>query len=94
MVYTMAKLSEERQKSEKGRAAEKLLNNRTLTQALKDMEAGALDGIADSSPDQEELREDLYRMIKVIRSLKKLLKVYVNLGKNADVKIEEIMNGG
>jgi len=80
--------------SQQGRAAEALLNNKTLTKALNEMKQNAMDRIVVSEPDAKELREDFYRFIKTINALEQQLKVYFNKGANAAKKLEVITNGG
>ena len=77
----------------RGRAAEKLLNDKTLNQALDDMREAAFVLIADSAMDQKQEREDLYLFVKTIDKLKKQLHVYINKGKGAGIQLKEVRNG-
>lgn len=76
--------------SQQGRAADALLKNKTLTKALNEMRSNAVEHIANSGLEQKEHREDMYRLIKSIDSLEKMLKVYITKGANAAHKLEEL----
>lgn len=80
--------------AQQGRAAKALLENTTLQKALSEMKENARDWIEDSQPHEVEKREDLYRFIRSINTLNKLLKVYFTKGSNAAHQLEEIINGG
>jgi hypothetical protein len=83
--------------SQQGRAADSLLNNKTLQKAFTEMKANAMAHIIESKAADIEIREDLYRFIKVIDKVNDQLKIYFNKGSNAAFKLEQMtekQNGG
>jgi 3-phosphoglycerate kinase len=80
-------------KTIQGRAAQELLDNKTLNQALDDMRNSAFVLIENSTMDEQEKRENLYSFIKAINKLRQQLDIYVNKGKGAGIKLEKIING-
>lgn len=81
-------------KAQKGKAAEALLKNTTLTKALNEMRKNATDRIIASEPADERLREDMYRFVKTIGALEQQLKVYFNKGASAAKKLEAVLQNG
>lgn len=79
---------------QRARGADALLNNKLLTKALNDMKDSALQHISASEPHETEKRETLYQFAKAIDCLYKQLDVYVNKGKNASHRLEEILHVG
>ena len=80
--------------SQQGRAAEALLENKTLNKALNEMKQNAHLHIEQSEPQENEKRENLYRFIKTISAFEQQLKIYFNKGASASKKLEVIINGG
>lgn len=84
-------------RSQKGRGAHDLLDNKTLNQALEGMRISAFELIAKSTADEKQTREDAYYLIKVIDKFKKILEVYINQGDGANVELKKLLgeqNGG
>lgn len=50
-----------------------------------------MEHIADSSLNESEKREELYRFIKTIDSLRAELKIYLTQGKNASYRLQEVL---
>jgi hypothetical protein len=76
--------------SQQGRAADSLLNNKTLQKAFTEMKANAMAHIIESKASEVDIREDLYRFIKVIDKVNEQLKIYLNKGSNAAFKLKQM----
>ena len=62
-----------------GRKAQQLLDDPTLIRAFDQVEAGLYKGIAESSFEQSDEREDAYRMLRALTSLKGKLESAVRI---------------
>lgn len=87
-------ISDMNQNQIRGRAAQDLLDNKTLGQALDDMRKAAHEKIEQSKYDEREKREDLYSFLQAIKKLEEQLAIYVKQGKDAGARLEVIHNGG
>ena len=79
------------ERSQRGRGAHDLLDNKTFTQALDAIRSGLFDQIAKSTAIDHELREEAYRMIKTIDKLKEVLEIYIRQGDGANTQLKQIL---
>jgi biotin synthase-related radical SAM superfamily protein len=87
-IGSLKKLEE---RSQRGRGAHDLLENKTLNQALEAMRAGLFEEIAKTTATEREIREEAYRMIKTTDKLKDILKVYINQGDGANKQLKQLL---
>ena len=87
-------VKEESQKTIRGRAAKELLENKTLTEALRAIETGCIEAIRNSAFDEAEKRENAYQYLKAIQKLEDALHKFIKAGDNAQSYLKRELDNG
>ena len=74
----------------RGQKAQTLLNDPLLVEAFEDVHADIITGLEKSEFADVEIREDAYRMLRALESLKGKLERYVRKAKGLQAEDEEL----
>lgn len=80
----------EKEKIERAARAEMILNDDMVAAALQEIENACMKTIRDSRPDEQLLRDDNYRMMRLVKSFRHHFERHLRTGEVAQGNLAEI----